>query len=118
MSNEFDGQFKDHLLSEIMDEGAEIFPIMTDDDDLENENETLPETLPILPLRNTVLFPGVVMPVSVGREKSLKLIREVYRNKEFLGVVTQRKPEIEEPTLTDMFTVGYCSTDNEDSGDA
>ncbi len=109
MSNEFDGQFKDHLLSEIMDEGAEIFPIMTDDDDLENENETLPETLPILPLRNTVLFPGVVMPVSVGREKSLKLIREVYRNKEFLGVVTQRKPEIEEPTLTDMFTVGTAA---------
>ena len=109
MSNEFDGQFKDHLLSEIMDEGAEIFPIMTDDDDLENENETLPETLPILPLRNTVLFPGVVMPVSVGREKSLKLIREVYRNKEFLGVVTQRKPEIEEPALTDMFTVGTAA---------
>lgn len=109
MSNEFDGLMKDQLLSEIMEDGAEIFPIMTEEDDLENENETLPETLPILPLRNTVLFPGVVMPVSVGREKSLKLIREVYRNKEYLGVVTQRKPEIEEPVLTDMYEVGTAA---------
>jgi len=109
MSNEFDRELKDQLLSDIMEDGAEVFPLMTDEDDLENENETLPETLPILPLRNTVLFPGVVMPVSVGREKSLKLIKEVYKNKEYLGVVTQRKPEIEEPVLTDMYSVGTAA---------
>lgn len=109
MSNEFDGIMKDQLLSDILEDGAEIFPIMTEEDELENENEILPDTLPILPLRNTVLFPGVVMPVSVGREKSLKLIREVYRDKGYLGCVTQREAEVEEPVLTDMYETGTAA---------
>ncbi len=109
MSNEFDGIIKDQFLSDILEEGTEIFPIMAEEDELENENETLPNTLPILPLRNTVLFPGVVMPVSVGREKSLKLINEVYRDKGYLGCVTQKDAEVEEPVFNDMYKIGVAA---------
>ncbi|MDD3479420.1 MAG: endopeptidase La [Paludibacteraceae bacterium] len=64
------------------------------------------DVMPVLPLRNMVLYPQVVMPVSVGRKKSLKLIREVYNNSGELFVTTQRDARVEEPTLTDLYPIG------------
>ena len=66
----------------------------------------MPKELPILPLRNTVLFPGVIFPISVGRPKSLKLIREVYQNNGVLGTVAQLDQDIDEPVFEDMYKVG------------
>lgn len=70
------------------------------------QNIDAPEILPILPLRNMVLFPGVVMPITVARPKSLKLIREQYANKGLIGCLTQRKSEIEEPVSSDLYETG------------
>ena len=69
-------------------------------------NEELPETLPILPLRNTVLFPGVVIPITVGRNKSLKLVQEVYKKNKILGAVAQKDGSIEDPELEDLYNTG------------
>jgi ATP-dependent Lon protease len=66
----------------------------------------VPDTLPILPLRNTVLFPGVVLPISVGRNKSMKLIREVYEENKLIGAVAQTDPTVDEPHAKDLHEVG------------
>jgi len=69
-------------------------------------NEETPETLAILPLRNTVLFPGVVIPITVGRDKSIKLIKEAYKGNKIIGVVSQKDVSIEDPTFEQLNTVG------------
>ena len=66
----------------------------------------IPEILPILPLRNTVLFPGVVIPITVGRDKSIKLIKEAYKNDRTIGVVSQKDMTIEEPTVDQLHRLG------------
>lgn len=71
-------------------EEGEIIPIIADDDEESMLNTKLPNELPVLPLRNTVLFPGVVMPLTVGRQKSLKLVRDVYANDKLFGCVSQK----------------------------
>ena len=63
-------------LSSIIDEDSEFIPLLSSEDEDYMSNEKLPEILPILPLRNTVLFPGVVIPITVGRDKSIQLIKE------------------------------------------
>ncbi|RYY14563.1 MAG: endopeptidase La, partial [Cytophagaceae bacterium] len=66
-----------------------------------------PDTLPLLPVRNTVLFPGVVLPVTVTRKKSIRLIRKLAsKNEKLIGVVAQRNPDADEPTLDDLYEVG------------
>jgi ATP-dependent Lon protease len=87
-------------------EDGEFIPILSDDeaDDLMNLN--VPDVLPILPLKNTVLFPGVVIPITVGREKSLKLIKEVYSKNKILGALAQMDPNIEDPETKDLFSIG------------
>ena len=67
------------LLQNMGEDSADFLPIMRDEKELLNDNMQIPDTLPILPLRNTVLFPGVIIPINIGREKSLKLIRYVYK---------------------------------------
>lgn len=84
----------------------EFFPIITDEDEHELSKSEIPETLAILPLRNVVLFPGIVFPLTVGREKSLKLIKEAYSKKEIIGTVAQKDVNIEEPTQKDIYNVG------------
>src|SRR6201992_1539972 len=69
-------------------------------------NESLPDVLSILPLRNTVLFPGVVIPITVGRDKSIKLIRDANKGKRMIGVVAQQDVAIEDPTFNQLNTVG------------
>ena len=68
--------------------------------------EKTPEELPILPLRNNVLFPGVVIPITVGRDKSIKLIKESYQGNKTIGVVAQKDPEVEDPEFQDLNKIG------------
>ncbi|MCF6297359.1 MAG: endopeptidase La [Flavobacteriaceae bacterium] len=93
-------------LQNILDEDAELIPLMTPEDEEEIQKEDVPEVLPILPLRNTVLFPGVVIPITAGRDQSIKLIKEANKGNKTIGVVAQKNESTEEPTLDDIYTVG------------
>jgi ATP-dependent Lon protease len=90
----------------IINEDSEFFPLMSSEDEEEMNNEELPEILPILPLRNTVLFPGVVIPITVGRDKSIKLIRDANKGNRMIGVVSQQDVGIEDPTFEQLNRVG------------
>jgi len=98
--------FKNILLPEIVDDEGEIIPIIADGDDMEMDESQVPEELPILSLRNNVLFPGVVLPISIGRAKSVKLIRDAYQADRLVGAVAQIDPEIEDPVFTDLHSIG------------
>jgi ATP-dependent Lon protease len=99
-----------NILSNILDGEAEFIPLLSQEDEDNINAEKIPETLPILPLRNTVLFPGVVIPITVGRDKSIQLIREAYSNKKPIGVVAQKDPEIDDPKAEDLFKIGTMAT--------
>jgi ATP-dependent Lon protease len=90
----------------LIGDDSDFIPILTDADDSELTNADVPDILPILPLRNTVLFPGIVMPITVGRQKSLQLIQEVYRGNRLLGTVAQRDGSIDDPTKDDLYETG------------
>ncbi len=90
----------------LIDNDTEFIPLFTSEDEEQMNAEPIPEVLPILPLRNTVLFPGVVIPITVGRDKSIKLIKESYKADRIIGVVGQKDPEIEDPVFDDLHTVG------------
>ncbi len=89
-----------------IEEDAELIPLLTPEDEEEMNNEGLPETLPILPLRNTVLFPGVVIPITAGRDKSINLIRDANNGTKVIGVVSQKDEETENPDVKDINTLG------------
>ncbi len=89
-----------------IDEDSELIPLMTPEDEEEINNEALPETLPILPLRNTVLFPGVVIPITAGRDKSINLIKDANNGSKVIGVVSQKDEETENPGINDINTLG------------
>ena len=98
------------LLPDLMDEDGDIMPIIADSEGDDIDDGDIPPTLPVLSLRNNVLFPGVVMPISIGRPKSVNLIRDVYRSDKIVAVVAQRDPETEDPGFSDLHhiaTVGY-----------
>ena len=90
----------------IINEESEFFPLMSSEDEEEMNNEQIPEVLSILPLRNTVLFPGVVIPITVGRDKSIKLIRDANKGKRMIGVVAQQDTAIEDPNFSQLNKVG------------
>lgn len=90
----------------IIDEDTEFFPLLSQQDEDEMTNSDIPETLPILPLRNTVLFPGVVIPITVGRDKSIKLIKESYKGSRIIGVVAQQNMEVEDPDFDQLHKIG------------
>ncbi len=92
--------------SDILESDTEFIPLLSSEDEELMNAEELPEELPILPLRNTVLFPGVVIPITVGRDKSIKLIREAYNGDKTIGVVSQIDIETEDPGLEDLNRVG------------
>ena len=96
----------DNLSLQELDSEADLIPLLTPEDEEEMSNETLPNSLPILPLRNTVLFPGVVIPITAGRDKSIKLINEAYAGDKIIGVVAQKNEEVEEPTKSDIHQIG------------
>src|SRR6266513_1304319 len=76
--------------------------------DRNGQRLTIPNLLPILPIRNIVVFPGTVMPLNVGRQKSKNLLDEVMPGDKLIGVVTQKNPEVEDPQLGDLHTVGVA----------
>ncbi|WP_420574269.1 endopeptidase La [Kordia sp.] len=96
----------DSLSFQSIDEDAELIPLMTPEDEEEINREELPATLPILPLRNTVLFPGVVIPITAGRDKSIKLIKDANNGGKVIGVVSQKDETVENPKLEDINTLG------------
>ena len=87
----------DSLSLQDLQDDAEFIPLMTLEDEDAMDKEELPEILPILPLRNTVLFPGVVVPITAGRDKSIKLINETNKGNKIIGVVSQKVEGKEEP---------------------
>ena len=88
------------------EEESDFFPLLSSLDEDKINKEEVPKSLAILPLRNTVLFPGVIIPITVGRDKSVKLIKEVYKGSKTIGVVSQKKSDIEDPTFNDLNTIG------------
>ncbi|MBZ0326676.1 MAG: endopeptidase La [Altibacter sp.] len=96
----------DSLSFQELKEDAELIPLMTPEDEEAMNNEDLPKVLPLLPLRNTVLFPGVVIPITAGRDKSIKLINETNKGTKVIGVVSQKDEDKEEPGLEDINTIG------------
>jgi ATP-dependent Lon protease len=96
----------DSLSFQEFDENSELIPLMTSEDEKEINNESLPETLPILSLRNTVLFPGVVIPITAGRDKSIKLINDSNKGNKVIGVVSQKDEMVEDPSAKDIHQTG------------
>lgn len=93
-------------ISDILQSDAEYIPILSIDEEESMNTESLPEVLPILPLRNTVLFPGVVIPITVGRDKSIQLIKDYYKKSKVIGVVTQLEGAVEDPEFKDLYSIG------------
>ncbi len=106
MGEHSDKFMKDIILTGLSDDDTELIPIIADGSEEELSTFDAPEVLPILPLRNTVLFPGVVIPISVGRKKSLELIREVFSGDKLLGTVTQKDAQMDDPEVKDIYQVG------------
>jgi ATP-dependent Lon protease len=106
MEKKFRKPVNDILLPDILDGEGDIVPIIADGDDGELEDVDVPEAIPILSLRNTVLFPGVVLPISIGRPKSIQLIKDAYRANKIVGTVAQIDPEVENPEYADLHPIG------------
>jgi len=87
-------------------EEIEVVPLLSDEDEQHINAESVPDILPILPIRNTVLFPGVMMPITVGRDKSIRLIKEAQKSDKIIGVIAQKDPDIEDPGLKDLYELG------------
>ena len=95
---------------DFVDDDSEFIPLMADGKDEDLNSTEVPETLPILPLRNTVLFPGVVIPITVGREKSINLIRDLYKGNKQIGVLAQRDTNTDDPGSEDLHAVGTVAS--------
>jgi ATP-dependent Lon protease len=93
-------------LSNVMEDETEFIPLLSAEDEEIINAEDVPPVLPILPLRNTVLFPGVVIPITVGRDKSIRLIKEFYKGERIIGVVSQKDGDIEDPSYDDLNKIG------------
>ena len=97
------------MLSGIMsddNDSPEYISLLSQEEEEEMNKEILPDSLPILPLRNTVLFPGVVIPITVGRDKSINLIKDAYKGDRTVGVVAQLDADVEDPAFADLYKVG------------
>ncbi len=98
------------LLEHIDEDSADFLPIMGDEKELLNDNMQIPDTLPILPLRNSVLFPGVIIPINIGRMKSLQLIRDSYKQSAMIGVIAQKDTNTENPGMNDLYKIGTVAS--------
>ncbi len=96
-------------LSNILNEDSELIPLMTPEDEEIINKQDIPEILSILPLRNTVLFPGVVIPITAGRDKSIQLINDANKGDKVIGVVAQRDEDVEDPTSEDIYKTGVVA---------
>ena len=93
-------------LSDLINEETEFLPLMSDEDEDKISKEDTPDVMSILPLRNTVLFPGVIIPITIGRDRSVKLIKDAENGKNSIGVVSQKEFDTELPELKDLNEVG------------
>src|SRR5687767_6301374 len=93
----------------MIDEEVEFLPIISVEQELESGKHDFADELPLLALRNTVLFPGVVIPITVGRDKSIKAVMEAYGKDKILAVVSQKDVNLEEPGPADMNKVGAAA---------
>ena len=96
----------DKMSFDDISEESDFIPLMTNEDEVALEKENLPDVLPILPLTNTVLFPGVVIPINAGRDKSIKLIKDANKSSKLIGVVAQRNINDENPGIENIYGVG------------
>jgi len=96
----------DNMSLENIDQNSEFIPLLSAEDEDRIHKEDIPEQLAILPLRNSVLFPGVVIPITAGRDSSIQLIKEANKGDKMIGVVAQKDESIEEPTIDDLYEVG------------
>lgn len=103
----FENDFSSILLPDFAsNDSEELIQIVTPEDNQELSEDSLPKNLPVLPIKNAVLFPGVVLPITVGRTKSIRLVKKAYRGDRILGVLAQKNAKIEDPKFKDMFQVG------------
>ncbi len=107
MGTKSDKEFGQNILiTSSLDEENDFIPLISDEDEDVLDRSDVPELLPVLPLRNTVLFPGVIIPITVGREKSIRLIREHYKKNKIIGTIAQIDPDIDDPKTGDLFRIG------------
>jgi len=99
-------QFTNMPFEPIIDDDSEFIPLLSTEDEENMHAEKVPTLLSILPLRNTVLFPGVVIPITVGRDKSINLIKDAFKGDKIIGVVSQKNDTVEDPTQEDLNCVG------------
>lgn len=101
-------EFSDKDFFEFTDsiDDAEFIPLITPEEEERMNSQDFPKDLPILPLRNNVLFPGVVIPITVGRDKSIKLIQDANKGDKIIGVVSQKNQEEESPEFSDLHEIG------------
>ena len=93
-------------MQNLIEEDVEMVPLLSIEEDDNANHDNLPKKLPILPLRNNVLFAGVVIPISVGREKSIKSVKKAYKENKYIGVIAQKDTKIEDPEATDLYSIG------------
>lgn len=100
--------FRDFFFPQGIDEEGDFMPFLTmnEEDDEKNQQEELAGTLPVLALKNTVLFPGIVIPITVGRDKSIRAVNHAYENGRLIAVLSQKSPKTEDPRKDDLFEVG------------
>src|SRR5690554_5625408 len=99
-------KFSEYFLQHTVADDVNIIPVMSmegSDDLIESD---LPETLPVIALSNAVLFPETIIPITVGREKSIKLVREAYKKDKILGAVSQKDAKLENPKPEDLYEIG------------
>lgn len=91
-----------------MEDDTDFLPIIpiSETETEQDKNLVVPDILPLLPLRNTVLFPGVVIPITVGRDKSIKAVNDAYKHDKLVGVLSQKNPDVEDPEIKDLCTTG------------
>ncbi|WP_249066903.1 endopeptidase La [Halalkalibaculum roseum] len=106
MSNMFKNLSDFEDMENELDDFEQAIPLMSEEEEKELSQSEIPDNLPILPLKNTVLFPGVVVPITVGRDRSLAMVKEAYENDKTIGVVTQKDEDNEDPDPEDLYKVG------------
>ena len=96
---------QDLIISAHPDETEEFIQLINPENDSELKPDELAEVIPILPIKNTVLFPGVVIPITVTRQKSIRLIKKAYQGNRIIGVLAQKNKQ-EEPAVDDLYKFG------------
>ncbi|MBG40218.1 MAG: endopeptidase La [Flavobacteriales bacterium] len=96
----------DSFFLDSFDDKSDLIPLLSAEDEKKIDSFKLPKELSILPLKNTVLFPGVVIPITVGRDKSIKLVKDCYKGKKIIGTIAQKKTEIDDPNISDLNSIG------------